>query len=358
MNTFGNFMNSILKYTDKWDYYNISNCSYGSYENVFKDSRIFIESILSHGEKLSDFDRYQFGFMEDGFRLKHTVSIYFLGLIIYENVSKIRSAINDYIRQVDLYINEANTPFSYFWFLICFYHDFGYSFESEDRNTAIKRLVKFFDEYIPYALPRRNHRTGVPRVISDNIQKYSIFRYVNDDKLDHGIVAGLLFWYEREKDYFTRRKNHSEETFIEKNLLWSKKMLYHIHLPVAWTISAHNVWFRKPNSENSDIYRKYGLEKLIINRPIVRLRKHPMLFLLSIVDTIDPVKLLSNNNVHNFNISDLDLIEFKFTRDTIMYRINLNDVVVTPRYKENVVDMNSWLCCHTYYNNGIFSIRV
>lgn len=372
MNSFGKLFNKILKDRSKWDYYNNTYCNCDGYHNVLGSSRYFIESILSNGEKLSDFTREQYRLMEDGFRLEHTVSLYFMGLIIYENVSSIRDAIDNYISHIDRNINryrfsnsgrnlfehECDTPFSYFWFLICFYHDFGYSFEMEDKRIALERLFEVLDGNLNFVLPRGFYRTGVPKVISDNINNYVNYRYKINNKLDHGIAAGILFWEERKKDYYNRRSNHKRKTFISDNRLWSSDILYNIHLPVAWTICAHNIWFIGEHSEYVDDYKTYGLEKLIIDRPKIKIDNHPMLFLLSIVDTIDPIKLLLSSDVHNFTFYDLNLIEFQFSYNKILYRINFSDDIVNSRYKESIKNMDTWLYCNSQYKDEIFEISI
>jgi hypothetical protein len=105
-----------------------------------------------------------------------------------------------------------------------------------NKSNALERLFEFLDGNLNFILPRGFHRTCIPKVISDNIQNYVNYRYKIDNKLDHGIVAGVLFWEERKKDYYNRRRNHREETFIDDNRLWSRDILYNIHLSVAWTI--------------------------------------------------------------------------------------------------------------------------
>ncbi len=217
MNSFAELFNKILEDTNKWDYYNNTNEYYNSYQVVLNNSKYFIESILSNGKKLSNLARHEYKILEDGYRLEHIVSLYFMGIIIYENVSSIRDAIDNYIRLVDKHYSygysrfmrnqfeyDHDTPFSYFWFLICFFHDFGYSFEMEDKSIALERLFNVLDGNLNFVLPDGFYRTGVPKVISDNIQNYINYRYKVNNKLDHGIVSGLLFWEERKKDYYNR----------------------------------------------------------------------------------------------------------------------------------------------------------
>lgn len=369
MLSFGEHINLILKDRSNWDYYKNTQFYGSNYKELFTDCRYFIESILSNGQKLTGLARKQFDKLEDGYRLEHTVSLYFLGIIIYENVSWIRSSINRYIESIGRSGKRFNThtnnfeldfsfytPFSYFWFLICFYHDYGYSFEERNRSEAFEDLLNELEGELNLILPRNFVRTGVPKEITNNIGKYIGYRYKVDKKLDHGIVAGLLYWKERRKDYFERGKKYNRNEFVDNNRLWSKEILYNIHLPVAWTIAAHNVWFGNENSDYYDKYYEYGLDELITKRPKISLKRHPFLFLLSIVDTIDPVKLLMQSKHHIFTVDDLESIMFNFDGNTINYVINYDDEIVNSRYKESIKDIKSWICCDSKHEEKIFSI--
>lgn len=50
-------------------------------------------------------------------------------------------------------------------------------------------------------------------------------------------------------------------------------------------------------------------------------------------DYSNSVKLLLSSDVHKFKYSDLNSIEFDFSHDTLLYRINFNDTIINERYK-------------------------
>jgi hypothetical protein len=371
MISFGEHINLILKDRSKWDYYGDTYFNGSSYKELFADCNYFIESLLSNGEKLTDLAREQFNKLIDGYRLEHTVSLYFLGIVIYENVSCIRNSIDNYVKTIDRKLNrlslsnrqgrakyEYDTPFSYYWFLICFYHDYGYSFEERNKSEALDDLLSELEGELNFILPRAFSRIGVPKVVANNIGKYFTYRYKVHNKLDHGIVAGLLFWKERKKDYYERRKKYNKDEFKDNQRLWSKGILQHIHLTVAWTIAAHNVWFISDESLHYNEYHEYGLDDLIIKKPKLNLENHPFLFLLSIVDTIDPVKLLMQSEHHIFTVDDLNSIMFSFGDNAINYSINYDDRIVHSRYKNNIDNIKSWICCDSNYQNKIFTIGI
>ncbi|PKM65815.1 MAG: hypothetical protein CVU95_13500 [Firmicutes bacterium HGW-Firmicutes-2] len=365
----GAIYNNILIDRTKWDYYDDMLIPIADYKELLNMSDVLVENILKSGDKLNDAEGQEFDMLGYGFRLKHTISIYFLGLAIYNNVSCIKIAIDNYIHKVDVELQPYHkrilgpefrtfdTPFSYFWFLTCFYHDYGYRFEEGNKLVGLERILLLLDGRINTNILRGRYRTLIPKAISDNLHKYFKMRYEKDQVIDHGIAAGLLFWENRMTDFQKRSKrNQNKEVFIEKDRLWSKEILYKIHLPVAWTISAHNVWFITENNERVDEYSHFGLQGLITDRPKIILNNHPLLYLLSVVDTIDPVKLLNRNAVQDFNYGDLELIEFDFNSNSIRFKIDEQLNVIDCRFKDGILSMPKWIECRAEFCESIFTL--
>lgn len=367
----GTIYNNILSDRSKWDYYRDTQIPISNYKELLKMSGILIEYILNSGNKLNDSEREQFNLLGYGFRLEHTISIYFLGLAIYNNVLCIKNTIDNYInradRELQLYhetilgpeYRELEIPFSYFWFLTCFYHDYGYGFEEGNKSEGLEKLFLLLNGRINTNLLRGSYRTSVPRAISAELHKYFRLRYEKNDVLDHGIVAGLLFWENRVSDFYKRSKrNHNKDAFIENNRLWSKGILYKIHLPVAWAIASHNVWFITENNTRVDEYNQYGLQRLITSIPKIKLQSHPLLYLLSVVDTIDPVKLLNKNSPHRFDYDNLESLKFDFGSNSISFKYDECLNVVDKRYRDGILSMSNWIKCKTNYYNDTFSLYI
>lgn len=369
MNTFGNLFNDVLKFRNKWDYYGDTQFNFKNYKEFLYMSKYFIESYIANGDKLDESTRKQFNLIDDGLRLEHTVSLYFLGIIIYENVKLIRDSIDNFIYEVDErminsrknhldYTPNVDTPFSYFWFLICFFHDYGYSFETEDKNDALVRLFEHLEGNINFCLPKGFlMKTWVPKVISESIKKYAFYKYKCHNQLDHGIVGGLLFWEQTSKDYFQKRILHDNDDFKQNNRFWSREILNYIHLPVSWTIAAHNVWFIDSNHDNFVDYQNYGLDRLIVSKPKVFLNRHPLLYLLSIVDTIDPVKLILKNKCNDYKIDNLDFVEYKFWSNRILFQFKSSQKIETEDFKKNFIKIEQWLQCKSWYEDEIYNLE-
>ena len=79
------------------------------------------------------------------------------------------------------------------------------------------------------------------------------------------------------------------------------------------------MWFKIENVdsvEEINTYRHYKLDKLIITNsiPKINLNKHPLLFLLSLVDTLEPTKRRSdpNDSTKRYGVDFLKKIKLIF----------------------------------------------
>ena len=167
-------------------------------------------------------------------RAKHTISIFFLGILLYEKCGSIKESIDQKLKIITNNANcndkNHNYPFTYLWFLICFYHDVATSFETDFDKLEEKielEIPEFKDDLIP-------------SFYKDIWLSYLRYRQC-DNKLDHGIFGGLLFYndmekiFEQKKDSYEKESNvkiTDEKWFIVSGLRWSKKILENIHNPI------------------------------------------------------------------------------------------------------------------------------
>jgi hypothetical protein len=215
-------------------------------------------------------------------RCSHTNSIFFLGLIIYYNTK-----LKHHLFQDDN--SRKYNMFPFLWFLTCLFHDTGYHYENNKeyhgKLTDVSSVKNHFS--IDHDLLSLKNVTGVPESLTSNIEKYYLFRVKESRKIDHGIIAGL-FLYDRLIKNRQLRAERSDDKFY-----WGAKLDKDYEL-VAATIACHNIWLSN-NGENSKVYRNYGLNTLIDHNKII-LEDSPLLFMLGLVDTIDPVKLFNAQN--------------------------------------------------------------
>jgi hypothetical protein len=274
-----------LKVEDWYYYYQKSE---NHFKNPFKEDighLDFIKKYFKRGGKAKVLQKFDVNnFLPK--RAPHTNSVFFLGIYLYYNM-----AFKNYIdNSLTL---KGYHMFPFIWFLITLFHDFGYKYEDEfdkfKHIVDIKTLKK--ELKIRYDLLRYKRIDGLSTVLYKNIENYFLYRRFNSKdhkKIDHGILAGLFFY-----DALVRNRISQYNNKKNSNELYFGRELNKVYAQAAGVIATHNIWF--PTEENISEYEKFDLEKLSETPPI-SLNESPLLVLLGIVDTIDPVKIHSNDN--------------------------------------------------------------
>ena len=253
----------------------------------------------------------------------HTNSVFFIGAYLYYNTifkDKIENSLT----------LKGYRMFPFIWFLITLFHDFGYKYENKfDRYrhiVDIETLMKELD--IKYNLLRYKKIKGVSFTLYNNIRKYFRYRRFNskyNNKIDHGVLAGMFFY-----DALVRNRIIQYNKKDRKDLYFGPE-LNKIYAQAAAVIATHNIWL--PIDKNKSEYLKFGLEELV-GMPPINLIDSPLLVLLGIVDTIDPVKIyrdkFNRNEDHN-KILDSIMISCSKRKITLKnssrYNINFNKTI-------------------------------
>lgn len=298
--------NSINETPKLWSYYeyNVNDI------DLMKNPEGSIKEYFSKGEKGKIFNDELIKYLPP-IRSRHMVSAFFLGIKLYENSALIRDSINSMTCSLEerLPSNKdfnGRTRFLYLWFLTCLFHDAGYGYEnlpvpeclSCKSITLLPLKIRIND------IPCNEY---VPEVFLKNAEKYDdICRnkdgFRNKRCIDHGIAGGILL-YAGIKSIFSELIRKTETEKLKGGLYRTGEHLIigypilntHIAL-VAWTIISHNIWTVEQNDKDAEKYKKQKLENLIYNKNekrFISLQKHPLLFLLDLVDTIEPVKISS-----------------------------------------------------------------
>ena len=270
---------------------------------------------------------------------EHVVSVFFMGLLLYYKCKKIRDTID---RKLNYYKKQnpgIDLSFEFYWFLISLFHDSGYIFEEDNKYDSVIDFKNEFD--IKYNLKKY---CGVPVNIAKTWQFYYNYkkRYCLDPncrKPDHGILAGLMLYDYLNKTFEyikTIGADNGQGVYIYNRLNWSKKLL-NIYNLCSWTILAHNIFYChsiKDSPVKNALYKDKKISELIISEPIIILGKHPLLFLLCLVDTIDP----SKKSV-NFNAYKMDLLEKQFV------------ISFDGLHRDNAIkELSNWLKIDHAYN--------
>jgi hypothetical protein len=312
METLSNIIQRYLQDVDNrniWYYYTGmrgEELEFRNIDDLLHDPGGFVRRYLLKGSKEPEISPF---LDDDRFkpRMTHTVSIFFLGIILYNQVQYIKKCIDKYLISLEIEIMEKDpqhefikVPFRYYWFLVCFYHDLGYfSIKNEKimifnndtwegRELEVRSILeKLIDK-----------GTGIPSFIINNSFNYLEYRkeqFINhqsNEPIDHGFLSGTYYYYNREikfHEIFSRVENLNKDRCIDDTgLHWSRYLMDVVHPTISWNIISHNIWFKKEVDGKN--YRDRGLNDLISNRPKVKLNEFPLYFVLCFVDTIDFVK--------------------------------------------------------------------
>jgi hypothetical protein len=114
-------------------------------------------------------------------------------------------------------------------------------------------------------------------------------------------------------------------------------------VPAAWTIICHHIRSAEETSDTAERYRSFGLSNLITKegKPLIHLDKHPLLFLLCLVDTIEPIKKFITGNPKTIDQTVRDsifgniLIEITNKNSTIKIRQLSEEIDSTCRNKSS-----------------------
>lgn len=335
---------------DVKDWYYYYQISKNDFENPFNgniDHLDFIKQYFQRGGKENVLQKFNVNnFLPQ--RAPHTNTVFFLGNYLYYNM-----IFKDYIdNSLTL---KGYHMFPFIWFLITLFHDFGYKYENEfDKFKHLVDIETLKNELcIKYDLLKYNNIDGLSSVLFKNIRKYFLYRRFNSkysNKIDHGILAGLFFY-----DALVRNRIEQYNK-NERNDLYFGKELNKVYAQAAGVIATHNIWL--PNKNNSAEYHKFNLNELI-GIPPIELKESPLLVLLGIVDTIDPVKIFLNeyNDYRNHDIcaiikNHLIFCEHKkiFLKKTPNSKYDFNKII------ERANGLKGWIDVNISTSNGLLCI--
>lgn len=304
-----------------------------------KDSQIdYICKILERHEKEKLCDIRNKLYELNDKRVLHIISVFYLGLYFYENEKikiKVDKAI-DWLLQNDINKESCQDRFEFVWMLICLFHDIGYVVEEKDIQNNVKNqyeIIEWFDN-----LKLNKPRFFPKRYTIKMLKKYEHYRERIWKKIDHGIYGGLAFLNDV-LDLMVKKDK-------EKNKLcnWNKTLIDTYNI-CAWTIMCHNIFKIKPKDNSESNYRIFGLDNLIIDKRIINLKRHPLLFLFCLVDTIEPLK----NGIEN--------VQIKISNNKINIILD-NNSEKTNSYIENLKGLKEWLTNAKSKNDNTIEISL
>ena len=305
------------------------------------------------------------------FRSKHTVASFLLGIALKEELSfDIRKSIR---------IKDTKSPdpsFGFFWSLICLTHDVAYKIEDnsniylEDART-LEKFIKW--KNIKYKLYEKSDKRNL-------IEKYYKYRIINHKKIDHGIVAAFLL-YDALMTFYYEGKNLSESEICGVKIKSNKFEDY--CLKIVETVACHNMWRAEIKKEDNDkinkekkeksqceIYANFELNELIPNKnesEKVFYKDDSLLFLLGLIDTIDPMKFFCFSEHKKERISAelvLDNLNIEFIKSGRLKNFILDFdhfELRDKRYKEKLEETELWLgikIAKLFNNDNVIKLHI
>lgn len=317
-NPISNLLDSLIQNPSSWNYYNnainsIASLSFTDIQDA-DNCRNIITNIIGRGEKD---EIYMFSALHhlDNSRIRHILSTYFIGILLFNHSYTINRNISSQLDKLKCLesFDDNNDKFLYLWMLIVFFHDLGYAFEN--HSIPVCEWEQF-----AAALPKRP--TGIPRIFSEKrIERYAKYRHCRFGVYDHGIYGGKVL-------YNNLCKLREIKSKYDTKNYWGSDLIPLFAL-AAWVVTCHNIWFISGRDKNRECYDSYGLERFIINdgKRLISAKRHALLFLLCLVDTIDPVKSA------NTDLSILEKISIGFDDKKIILDFSDADTFDVEKYR-------------------------
>jgi len=211
----------------------------------------------------------------------HAVSAYFIGAWLATKLGikgKLRELAGN---------RFYSRNFLFIWFLACLYHDKHFALEKKpsSKYNGLKDLKQQLRYYLLDHKP-----IFIPKNLYSVIDSYFQYRLQHFSVNDHGISGGLHLFNDLVENRLVMEDNHAGNEKMNLNFSESIEKYY---LEAAYAVATHNIFFPKPS--DSCLYKKYNLDNLIGHRKI-SYAESPFLFLLGLVDTIEPIKTFSSTD--------------------------------------------------------------
>lgn len=343
-------MNLYERITDKNfyannHYYDININDYSLRLFTNKSCYKFIREYFHKGDKQKVFElSFTDKFQQEGKHI-HTTILYFLGCYLKDMVEEAL------YKAADFNDRDEWFDFRYTWFLSCLYHDTASVIETEEdlgiRDNRFKELEYYLGKYnILYNVYDHiptNTDSKLHTFPKDLVRNYFFYIASERKHIDHGILGGFILFDRLVKNYNSvwkqKKKIDSKANyngFEYNNLQWRREHLDHFAL-IADSVIAHNIWF----SKKENLYMEYGLNPIIVSDTNkISIKERPLLFFLSLLDTIEPTKRFEEKDP----IEVMKSIEIIYEKDKKEVVISaLDEGIDYNSYFERLENMKDWL---------------
>lgn len=203
--------------------------------------------------------------------------------------------------------------FLYAWLTVCLYHDFGYYVDRQKYGeiSDISEIVKSLRKDIFKS-------TSISRYNFELYQEYYGKMYKKNKKEnkfeigDHGILGGVILY-----DLMKKEKTYDHCPFCAD---------------ICFCIMEHNIWKQNEDYPLSSSYHLIDKSNFVK----INSQKEPLLFLLSLVDTIEPTKKFSKyKDAESLNAKS---IFPKTIANNIKINVTTEAIVIDGSGLKNVLD--------------------
>ena len=308
----------IAQNSSRWSYYQrISNSIIDKWND--NDAALnFIRQYFINGGKQGAVD-FNIGDVFIKERACHAISAYLLGIRLAE-LFKILPYGNKASEVNDPY-DKDGFNFKYYWFLACLYHDVGYVYENsiyldESIKGKQKRINKLQDNLSALQTDgleaiqeicdiRYLHNRVFKTYDRSEIDLYLKGRATCCNCIDHGIAGGLMLYDKLRKQFEQSWQNRDRQRSSDRTNFWNNKTGLHLsnshfeeYAKAANAIIAHNIWIDTLN----EFKQHEGISIGTKNR--ISFHKDPLCFILSLADTLEPLKKNIGLNCIELGCSD------------------------------------------------------
>jgi len=313
------------------------------------------------------------------YRLKHIVYTFGIGVLI----SKFMGLKEKIENEFKYFNNHILNNFFFYWMLVSIYHDYGYfindKFSQCNNIKEINVNYNIFDKtlVIPNSIIGDdadnilNLDSICPRYSYDTLNNYFIYSKNIWGKgiiLEHGILGGLTVFSDLVINTFNKinklnkgknltRQNFKNGYFDHKTGILFKESDINIFKKIGCNIMEHNIWkcYDKVDEENYLVYR---LNEIMYDNFNKINDESPLLKLLSIVDTIEFIKVFCRDDneeiAKKFSLNNPVIISNKIKIEVTDKKILINyeeleiylnskEILNSDSYKELFKEINCWV---------------
>ncbi len=273
-------------------------------------------------------------------RFDHTISLYLYGILVADIIGYDKF-------KLPIWDEDERRNFLHHWLPVCLFHDVGYAIEDHyraEKLSDIKTIDKLSEKLgLKYRLDNECD--------AELLSSYYKYRINEHNKADHGIVSAMVL-YDSLMVSQEKKKNIAKTAFVV-----SEKPIIGTHIEnaiaiFAQSIARHNMWYA--TDDNKDIYRKYGLNELIVSEEKstkIFFGNNPMLFLLCFIDSIEPVKA--------YNMNPVDALKgVKIILDKDENKVSLQVVEGQTGLAKSIKGLTDWMSVMVDENHTCISFDI